>query len=175
MVLLPHALVGAAIGIAVKNPVWSFLLGILSHHLMDAFPHIDYGSRLLVKSGPRFLGRKPGVRPDSPRRFDETFWKILFVDFTVAWSIFLWIFYRLPTSLWLSVFFGAFGSLLPDVISFYPPLMKVLVKKSRLAALTANIHTFFHWGVPVKEWFWGIFWQILFSGSSLCYIIRFIR
>ncbi|MCL4406193.1 MAG: hypothetical protein M1586_00765 [Patescibacteria group bacterium] len=175
MVLLPHALVGAAIGAAVRNPVLGFCLGILSHHLMDAFPHVDYGSRVIAKSGPRFLGRRPDLKPDSPRRFDETFWKILFVDFTVAWSIFLWIFYRLPSDLWLSVFFGTFGSLLPDVLSFYPPLTRVFVKKYRIAAFIANIHNFFHWGLPIKGIFWGVFWQILFAGSALYYLIKIIR
>jgi hypothetical protein len=174
MVLLPHALVGAAIGVAIRNPVWSFFLGIISHHLMDSFPHIDYGSRVIINSGPRFLGRKPDLKADSSRKFDETFWKVLFVDFTVAWSIFLWIFYKLPENLWMSVFFGAIGSLLPDVIGFYPPFTKRFVKKYKLARFISEIHNFFHWGLPTKEIFLGVFWQFLFSCLALCYIARFI-
>lgn len=174
MVLLPHALVGAAIGAAVKNPVLSLLVGIVSHHVLDAFPHLDYGSRVIRKSGPRYLGRKPEFSPDSPRKFDETFWKILFVDFTIAWSVFLWIFYRLPQNLWVSVFCGAFGSLLPDVISFYPPLVRKFTKKFRWAAGISQIHNFFHWGLPVRNVFWGVFWQANVSIGALVYISRFL-
>lgn len=175
MVLLSHAVVGAAIGVAVKNSLWSFLIGILSHHLMDSFPHIDYGSRLIKESGPRFLGQKPKLKPDSPRKFDETFWKILFVDFSVAWTVFLWIFYRLPENLWLSVFFGALGALLPDVIAFYPPFVKAATRKYKWAAFIAEIHSVFHWALPIKSLFWGFFWQIAFTASALGYIARFIR
>jgi hypothetical protein len=174
MVLLPHALVGAAIGVAVKNPVGGFFIGVISHYLMDSFPHIDYGSRVIKHSGPKFLGRKPDLKADSPRKFDETFWKILFVDFTLAWSIFLWIFYRLPEALWTSVFFGTIGSLLPDVISFYPPLTLRFVKKYKWAEYISKVHNFFHWGLPTTEIFWGVLWQLLFTGAAIYYISRFV-
>lgn len=174
MILSPHALVGAAIGAAVKNPVLSFFVGVISHHILDAFPHLDYGSRVIKKSGPRYLGRKPDLSPDSPRKSDEIFWKILFIDFTVAWSVFLWIFYRMPEHLRISVFCGAFGSLLPDVISFYPPLVRKFTKKFQWAAGISRIHNFFHWGLPIKNIFLGVFWQVIALVGALVYISRFL-
>ena len=43
MVLTPHALVGAAVAGAVpEHPVTGFILGFLSHFILDAIPHWDY-------------------------------------------------------------------------------------------------------------------------------------
>lgn len=42
MVILPHATVGASLGLRAKGPVSAFLMGAASHFLLDAVPHADY-------------------------------------------------------------------------------------------------------------------------------------
>lgn len=56
--MLPHAVVGAALGSRVKSPYVAFALGVASHFLLDAVPHADYPlegtagkARLLVDAG----------------------------------------------------------------------------------------------------------------------------
>lgn len=45
MTLTTHVAVGTAIGTAVGNPVAGFFIGLASHHIIDAIPHSDPGSR----------------------------------------------------------------------------------------------------------------------------------
>jgi len=42
MILIPHMLVGAAIGAQTSNVWVAFSLGLISHYLMDVFPHWEY-------------------------------------------------------------------------------------------------------------------------------------
>ena len=42
MVLVPHMLVGAAIGSQVSSYWLAFLFGLMSHYLLDSLPHWDY-------------------------------------------------------------------------------------------------------------------------------------
>ena len=42
MILTPHILIGAAIGAQTSNVWVAFLLGLISHYLVDAFPHWEY-------------------------------------------------------------------------------------------------------------------------------------
>ena len=43
MISLNHVLTGTAIGLSVKNPILTAPLAFLSHFLLDAIPHYDYG------------------------------------------------------------------------------------------------------------------------------------
>lgn len=42
MILLPHLLLGAAIGQNISNPYIAIILAFLSHYILDTFPHAEY-------------------------------------------------------------------------------------------------------------------------------------
>src|SRR3989344_163366 len=42
MILVTHAVVGGAIGVAIQNPILAFTLGFLTHFAFDTIPHWDY-------------------------------------------------------------------------------------------------------------------------------------
>ena len=43
MIIIPHILVGAAIGAKIKHIGWIIVLALLSHTILDKIPHYDYG------------------------------------------------------------------------------------------------------------------------------------
>lgn len=44
MTAINHALTGALIGFSVANPVLAIVLAFVSHFVLDALPHYDYGA-----------------------------------------------------------------------------------------------------------------------------------
>jgi hypothetical protein len=50
MVITPHMLVGAAVGLQSNHLGLAFILGLLSHYLLDILPHWDYLSKITTKS-----------------------------------------------------------------------------------------------------------------------------
>lgn len=56
MILTPHILVGAAIGLRMKNPFLVFITAFLSHFVLDAIPHTEYDvSVLKEKPNKKFI------------------------------------------------------------------------------------------------------------------------
>ena len=56
MILTPHILVGAAIGLKIKNPVLVFIAAFLSHFVLDIIPHSEYNVEVLTeKPSKRFI------------------------------------------------------------------------------------------------------------------------
>ena len=60
MLLTPHILVGVAIITLVQNPILGLIFVLLSHYLLDLFPHTEYSvknirNRQWSKSSPDFL------------------------------------------------------------------------------------------------------------------------
>ena len=61
MILTPHVLVGAAIGLKFKNPVLIFLTAFLSHFILDTIPHTEYDIAVLKeKPSKKFI--KPAIK-----------------------------------------------------------------------------------------------------------------
>jgi len=62
MIIIPHMLVGAAIGRRVRNIWLVFIFGFISHYFLDFLPHWDYLSKIeitntahLIKIGLDFI------------------------------------------------------------------------------------------------------------------------
>jgi hypothetical protein len=51
MILLTHAVTGAAVGQLSGNPALGFITGFISHFLLDALPHWDYPFSEAVRDG----------------------------------------------------------------------------------------------------------------------------
>lgn len=49
MIIVPHILVGAAIGAQIRHFGWIIVLGLLSHFILDKIPHWDYGDDVFKK------------------------------------------------------------------------------------------------------------------------------
>lgn len=168
MMFTTHAVVGAALGVAAGEPLYGFLGGFASHHLLDMAPHFDQGSFRTKKEGARYLGR-------SAERIEERFggrdWAILFADWAVSAVLFAALSWLLPFELLLPALAGAFGGLISDVADSSPLWSKKL--RANIGALAAfhNFHSFFHWTVSMRRFWLGIATQVLSIGLALLFLL----
>ena len=96
MVITPHMLVAAAVGVQSPNVWAAFIFGLISHFLLDMLPHWDYLERIkisrivdLVKIG---------------------------TDFILGTIIVLFFVWTFPQK--LLIIFAIIGALLPDILVF---------------------------------------------------------
>jgi len=95
MIIIPHMLVGAAIGRRVHNIWLVFIFGFISHYLLDFLPHWDYLSRIEITNPDHLI--KIGL------------------DFILGVSI-IFILIRSCSKKWL-VLVGIIAALLPDFLN----------------------------------------------------------
>lgn len=56
MILIGHAIIGAALAVPLKNPYLAFFVALVSHFALDAIPHYEYSFEYLIeKRGKRRL------------------------------------------------------------------------------------------------------------------------
>jgi len=96
MIIIPHMLVGAAIGRRVRNIWLVFIFGLISHCLLDFLPHWDYLLRVEITNIEHLI--KIGL------------------DFILGASI-IFILIRSCSKKWL-VLVGIIAALLPDFLNF---------------------------------------------------------
>ncbi len=119
MVLFTHAVVGGAIGVALRShPVSAFLFGFLSHFVLDAMPHWDYHLESSRKhsSGDRLQGNFV-----MNRSFVFDLIKIGTDLLTGAVIVYLFLYgdvLNISAFLVQGTFWGMVGGVLPDVLQF---------------------------------------------------------
>jgi hypothetical protein len=103
MILVTHAITGAAVGQLVGNPVAALVYGFVSHFLLDAIPHWDYP----LSEGEVKSGRVP--RRDLIKIAADGLLGLASVF--IANALF-------PSLLWWPMVLGAIGAMLPDALQF---------------------------------------------------------
>ncbi|HBI34343.1 MAG TPA: hypothetical protein DEA43_01675 [Candidatus Moranbacteria bacterium] len=98
MILTTHALVGAAIGKYIHNPIALTAVLIPLHYILDTFRHGEY------------LGKKS--------TFKNTTWKVI-LDLLVGGVIILFAIYakNIPSVISISIITGALISMFPDLLT----------------------------------------------------------
>jgi uncharacterized membrane protein len=122
MLVTTHGLLGALIGKEVGFPPLAFLLGFISHFLLDSIPHCD---------GPDDVAGRDENDPNTKAQY-------ALVSFDLLLSLIIVIYFlnvklATPAMIW-----GAIGALLPDLIDNVP-LWK---KKIRKLAFFKDFHAF---------------------------------
>lgn len=113
MVLVTHAVVGAALGqLLPGGPILSGIIGFVSHFALDLVPHWDYRLSAVIK------GERPGEtdRVLSGRPLAIDVGKVLF-DVALG-ALLIWWFLTSPWESSTVIWAGAFGALLPDGLQF---------------------------------------------------------
>lgn len=153
MTLSAHAVVGAALSSAFRlNPGASFLVGFMSHFLLDRVPHWDYK----LKSAN--IDENNPFNNDLPvtRQAWLDFVKIGF-DASLGLGLSLVFFLGNGQDLnWLSLLAGAFGGILPDGLQFV--YMKV---RREPFILFYRFHLLMHSPYKIKDTLWGPFFTLL--------------
>ena len=115
MVLTTHAVVGGAIGRLIStNPILAFVVGFLSHFVLDVVPHWDYP--LESKTSDTRGVNQLHFRLGWPAVID---FSRIGLDLLIGFFLAYWIFPSASGS-WLtsSVAWGAIGAVLPDALQF---------------------------------------------------------
>lgn len=167
MLFSTHAIVGAAVGIMAQDPVWGFAAGFISHHVLDALPHFDQGSFYIEKSAAPYLRRGAGVPHHNFSRRD---WIILFADWIVSGTVFIFLLMTLRAGPAEYIIAGALGGLSPDIIDSSPLWSKKLRAKIRAVLEYHRFHSYFHWTVARKNMPLGLITQIFLVTVSLLYL-----
>jgi len=141
MIFTTHIVVGSAVGTFTQNPALAFLYGLISHHILDIFPHLDPGSYIKDKywKYPKILA-------------------IIAADLLVGTLIFWWLWKTTDYS-W-TVFWGALGSVISDIID-NGPQREVTRKWPGLKQFHA-MHHYLHCTIEPQYWYVGILTQLGF-------------
>lgn len=169
MLFTTHSIAGAALGMVTGNPYEAFALGILSHHAMDALPHFDQGSFYTAKTRARWLGQEGIYHEHSG--FSQRDWKVLYADWMIAGVLFLVIALIVPVVYWPAIIGGALGGIAPDILDSSPLWSEKLRKKSNAVRKYNVFHSFFHWTVPMTQFWIGLLTQLVIIAVSLFYLL----
>jgi len=151
MFFTSHLLAGGAIGAVTGEPVSAFLLGIVSHHLLDRTPHTDIGTY--------YWGRwaKLGVDRSNFMIARPLDWAVGLTDLAIGTAIALMIWPQTGYS--MPVLFGALGAVLPDLID-NGPFIQRLFRKTKFGKAYHEFHWRFHSTASPKIWYIGLLTQV---------------
>ncbi len=155
MLITPHVLVGAAIGVSTSNPVLAFAGGLASHFLMDIVPHFDPGTF--------HHGEKP------PIKIDNRDLSIGVIDSALAFFLLLWLAGSAPIVAWAPAL-GILGGVLPDVVGLSPlafPKIYNVRGLHQYFKFTAKYHSTVK---PDQIWL-GVLTQIIVSAGALWILV----
>lgn len=180
MFLSVHVVSGIVIGGAISNPILGFILGLISHFILDIIPH---GDEIFFKKGIKKGKENEIENPKDIKNKREInkkrFYPALIIDFLVTFLIiFSFFFYKqninffnlsqLKTiSLTSPIIWTIVGATLPDFIWGAYDLSKFKYLKP-----LANIHSWFHCPIGGKiKMTIGLILQTVIFGILLYLII----
>ncbi|MEA3272684.1 MAG: hypothetical protein U9P90_03375 [Patescibacteria group bacterium] len=156
MYLSVHTCVGAIIGRFSPNPIVAFLLGIVSHFILDMIPHGD------MKTYEEFRKGKKVVRELSITLLDGIFSMYVAMFILVGYA---------RTGHEINIAAGIIGAGLPDVLTLIYRITKIKFLKC-----VDDLHYFAHRIIPQKKeipYFFGIAYQIILLFCLLIYTRTF--
>jgi len=151
MTLGTHAVVGASVASLVPgSPVLAFILGFVSHFLLDAIPHWDYKLHSLE--------RKNGDKMQSDMHFNRAFlFDLMHISFDALLGLLIaFIAFRGSPAFPYIILIGATGAMLPDALQF----VYFKWKREPLRSLQ-RFHGWVHAKGRVHDPFLGIMFQII--------------
>ncbi len=166
MLLVTHAVVGAAVGSATGNPYSAFLVGVVSHHVLDAIPHFDQGTFHTKRNKPNYMGI---ASEEVAIGFSFRDWAIFAIDVALASVIFSALISQRPDNM-PAMLSGTLGGLVPDMIDSSPLWSKKLREKSSIIRTYHSFHHFFHWTASKQLAIIGILTQVVLIGMALKYL-----
>lgn len=150
MIILAHSLVGAVIATKTESLPVAFLLGLTSHFVLDAIPHLDPGTIFNP------YGRKN-------IKFPKWVYPVILADFAVTLICFYFLRHNPDFNLMVA---GAIGAVSVDIIENFP------VESIRNLPVLKQIqwlHNKAHYWLPTEKWYWGALTSItLISFAIYC-------
>lgn len=133
-----HFFVGSAISLsATRVPIFAFLLGAISHHLLDFLPHLDLNI---------FNNRKYNSLKD----WDKKIWLLVISEFLFFLLLTFYFLGKLEFDSQKIAFLGGLGGIFPDLFTLF---MRTFFPKSRIFDFYLNFHKSFHYKLDNKKTF----------------------
>jgi hypothetical protein len=131
-----HFFTGASLASTLSsNPTSSFLIGFLSHHLLDYLPHFD--TNLFKEKG------------ENIKTWPKEAWFLVIFEFFDFLVLYLLFFYN-HKNLWLNSFFGGLGGIFPDIISIF--FRSFYQTENKIVKNYLYLHTKkFHFRKPIEK------------------------
>jgi len=154
MTITPHILAGAALATATKSLPVAFLLGFVSHFVLDAIPHLDPGTFFAI----------PG---DEDKPWPAWVYITAILEFIITMAVFIILFNNRSDFAIISV--GALGGISVDIIDNNP--LKFIHKWPVFKQFHA-FHELIHYELPIDKWYWGLLSQLVIIGLSFWVLLR---
>ena len=155
MILITHAVVGAALSRVANNPVPSFLVGIISHYILDAVPHYDYVDQKFVN--------------DRFSEHSKLIFKFIILDGVLGALLPLWFFGWQDIYGFLNIFSAIIGAMLPDALQgvqlYFPNKFTLFLNKIHKQVHYLFINKLYLQDFPIL----GLFLQGLVVVCALVY------
>src|SRR3989344_7930841 len=171
MLFTPHAIAGAAMGVAAGDPYLGFAISYIGHHALDSLPHFDQGTFYTSKMGAKYLGIP--AEYELAKKFSRRDWLMLLADILLAAFFAGIIFYERADSpaLLMLAAFGATGGLMPDFIGSNPLWSRKLEARFWLFKKYREFHSYFHCTVPRPYVWLGTATQLVVLATSFLYLL----
>lgn len=156
MLITPHILAGTALGLAVGNPVAGFALGLASHFILDAVPHVDPGTWHYYE-------------PFSTHGLDVRDFTTGLLDVAAATFGFLVLSGHAPIAAAAPIA-GAIGGALPDSLVLVGLFFKELPKKKGIKWYYDLVEKY-HYTAKPSQWVLGVATQFAVILGSVWFIL----
>ena len=154
MIITDHALFGAVLATKTESLPLAFLLGFISHFILDAIPHLDPGTI---------------TNPYGDKKIKWPKWVYLFVLADFAVTIMIFYFFQNRPNFNLMIL-GGLGGISVDVIENFP---SEFIKNLPILKQIQWLHTKTHYWLPTEKWYWGLFTSIIVAGGSVWLLLKF--
>jgi len=154
MIFTTHIIVGGTTGSIINNPYLAFAGGFISHHIIDAIPHLDPGSFTRLQPKKKFW--------EVPKII-----AVIFADVAVGSVVFylLWRYAGYP----LPMLAGAVGAVISDVVDNGP--WQDTIRKYSPFKKFHVFHEKYHRTVLPQQWLLGILTQLVLIIASVAIIV----
>ena len=155
MTVTSHILTGAVLATTTNSFPVAFLLGFVSHFVLDAIPHLDPGTFFNISGG-----------EDKP----WPAWVYIFaiLEFIIIVVIFYILFHNRTDFAIISV--GALGGIFVDILDNNP---LIFIHRWPIFKQLHWFHEKIHFNLPAQKWYWGLVTQLVIIGGTLWYLLKF--
>lgn len=167
MTITPHLLTGAALGSIASNYPLAILMGLFSHFILDAVPHLDPGT--LHNERPAGYTKEVDLAKVHENDKPWPLWIYVFAiaEFIVAWAL-VYILYCGRSNFGL-IAAGALAGILVDILD--NPLFSFTLNWPIIKQIH-YLHHRFHYDLPKAKWYWGALTEIIIIGGSLWFLSK---
>ncbi len=146
-----HFFVGSAVSISsTRNLINAFILGVLSHHLLDFLPHLDLN----------IFNRKYNLIKD----WDKKVWFLVISEFSLFLILTFYFLGRFDFQVQKIGFWGGIGGIFPDVLTLF---LKNFFPNLKIFDFYLNFHKKFHYQFKDKKILLPILVELLILFFSL--------